>query len=69
MLSLHVEVAGGVGHLEGGHRVVEQRLAAEVLLAVATVDGHLASAGNETHARHRVLAAAGAVVQSLICHD
>ena len=67
--SLHVEVAGGVGHLEGGHRVVEQRLAAEVLLAVATVDGHLASAGNETDARHRVLAAAGAVVQSLICHD
>ena len=38
----HVEVILGIRDLERGLGIVEQSLAAEVLLAIATVDGHLA---------------------------
>ena len=64
----YVEVTLSVGYDERSGCLVAKRLSSEALNALATVNGYLASAGNDANASNSVLATAGAVVHCFACH-
>ena len=64
----YVEVTLRVGYNERSGCVVEKSLTAEELNTLATVNGYLASTGNDANASNSVLATAGALILCFACH-
>ena len=59
-----IEGTEGIGNLEGSESVLDQLLAAKVLLGIALVNGDLTGTGNETDAGNGVLTTAGALINN-----